>query len=569
MKIGYLPVGIVCSLLGTVFFQSEIPDVSKSVQAFSTTMCGGTPSGDLLPQADGKFVTVLPGWGNYSYKISTASDSAQFYFDQGLNMYYSYHMKEALASFKEAARLDPTSPMTYWGQALTMGPYYNATHSYMKPEGLDVALAAMNQNMGNGTEKEKELIRAMNIRYDASKGGSATKASDSAYAAQIRTLIVQYADDQDIKALYIDAVMLMHAWDFWDQEGNAKPWTDEVVKLSEAVLKENPNHPAVLHYHIHLTEASRNPEVALKNADALRVLLPGVPHMVHMASHEYQRNSRYADGVTVNTLADSNLTNYDKLAPHLNLNKFSSHYFAVQTYCAFSGAMYEAGMKSANKCRKSVKPTAENPYDQYLFMMPVLTQVRMGKWEEILNDQTVLDEKWSYALILQHFAKGLASIYVGKNADAKRHFGELRSRMGDPNLKTRRIPFNSTYQTAVIAEHILKGCLEFALKNENKGLESFKIAIEAEDQLIYTEPNDWPLPARQVLGKYFLDSKKYKEAEEIFNADLAINPGNGWSSLGLYHALIAQGKSDGLQAAKDHYTLAFAHADTKPTGPSW
>src|SRR6266566_4775952 len=68
---------------------------------------GCAPPPDLIamrPDEHGKFAPLFPGWGHYTYKVHTNSDSAQLYFDQGLNLYYSYHLTEALASFKEAAR---------------------------------------------------------------------------------------------------------------------------------------------------------------------------------------------------------------------------------------------------------------------------------------------------------------------------------------------------------------------------------------------------------------------------------------------------------------------------------
>src|SRR4051794_26336016 len=68
--------------------------------------CAPSPPQDLIADENGKFIPVLPGWGNHNYVISTKDDSTQFYFNQGLNLYYSYHLKEALASFKEAARFD-------------------------------------------------------------------------------------------------------------------------------------------------------------------------------------------------------------------------------------------------------------------------------------------------------------------------------------------------------------------------------------------------------------------------------------------------------------------------------
>src|SRR5690606_25525048 len=78
---------------------------------------GCAPPGAVLTPisyADRKIVP-LPGWGNHSWKITSASDSAQFYFDQGLNLFYSFHIQESRASFEEAIRHDPDCAMAYWG----------------------------------------------------------------------------------------------------------------------------------------------------------------------------------------------------------------------------------------------------------------------------------------------------------------------------------------------------------------------------------------------------------------------------------------------------------------------
>ena len=62
---------------------------------------------DWLEETD---IPPIPGVGIYKWKISTKSDSAQFYFNQGINMYYSFHIIEAMASFKKAEKFDKNSP---------------------------------------------------------------------------------------------------------------------------------------------------------------------------------------------------------------------------------------------------------------------------------------------------------------------------------------------------------------------------------------------------------------------------------------------------------------------------
>ena len=81
-------------------------------------------------------IPPIAGAGNYKWKISTTSDSAQFYFNQGINMYYSFHIIEGMASFKKAARFDPNSAMLYWAQALAYGPNINDVGYAASPEAL-------------------------------------------------------------------------------------------------------------------------------------------------------------------------------------------------------------------------------------------------------------------------------------------------------------------------------------------------------------------------------------------------------------------------------------------------
>ena len=48
--------------------------------------------------------------------------------------------------------------------------------------------------------------------------------------------------------------------------------------------------------------------------------MPGVAHMIHMSSHEYERNGYFALGVDVNDRADEDLMRYKSLAINLKLS---------------------------------------------------------------------------------------------------------------------------------------------------------------------------------------------------------------------------------------------------------
>lgn len=81
-------------------------------------------------ETNGEFAVLIDGLGNYSRPISTKSELAQKFFDQGLRLVYGYYSPEATASFKEAVRHDPDNPMPYWGLALNPN-HPGAVHLYI------------------------------------------------------------------------------------------------------------------------------------------------------------------------------------------------------------------------------------------------------------------------------------------------------------------------------------------------------------------------------------------------------------------------------------------------------
>lgn len=532
--------------------------------------CAAAATEDFHPGEDGKYIPAMPGWGNHFYKVNTSDDSAQYYFNQGLTMYYSYHAREAIASFKEAARFDNTCAMAYWGQALAMGPGYNSSYGYHMGKNVPGVVTEMSKAAAYASSKEKELIAVMQTRYNISDTSDVQrKQLNEAYAEGMKQLMLKYPDDNDIKALYVDAIMLIHAWNFWNPDGSPQPWTDELVMLCESILKNDPKHPGALHYHVHVTEASHNPQVALSSADSLKNLFPGVAHMIHMSSHEYERSGLYATGVEVNEKADADLVNYKSLANNVKLSAHVAHYFAVGAYCALSGGMYKEAMSFAERCRTVLKPDYENTGDQYLYMLPQITQVRLGKWQEIIASTDKPDDQWTYAIILYNFAKGMAYAHTGDIAMAQQHLAMLREKDADTILKVRDYPFNTPYEAVVIAENILSANILFAEKKYEAALNEIQKAINVESKMIYAEPRDWMLPARQYLGAFLLQMNRPEHAEKIYREDQKYNPGTGWSLLGLYQSLMAQHRETEAATYRQQYLVSFSRAAEIPPASAY
>lgn len=127
-------------------------------QTFSQISFCGTP---FSPDSLSRPVVLHAGFGDLSYPISTSNTQSQRFFDQGLRLIYAFNHVEALRSFQEASRQDPTSAMTYWGQALALGPNINDWNpADREAEAFRVIKKALELSK-KIPAKERDLILAM------------------------------------------------------------------------------------------------------------------------------------------------------------------------------------------------------------------------------------------------------------------------------------------------------------------------------------------------------------------------------------------------------------------------
>jgi hypothetical protein len=68
---------------------------------------------------------LLDGLGSYRRQVTTTSEGTQRYFDQGLNLLFAFNHDAAARSFRQAATLDPSCAMAWWGVAIAQGPHIN------------------------------------------------------------------------------------------------------------------------------------------------------------------------------------------------------------------------------------------------------------------------------------------------------------------------------------------------------------------------------------------------------------------------------------------------------------
>lgn len=525
---------------------------------------------DWLEESD---IPPIPGAGIYKWHISTANDSAQFYFNQGINMYYGFHIIESMASFKKAAKFDLSCAMIHWAQALTYGPNINDFGYRASPE----ALAALNnaQRLSpSASPFEKALIDAMSVRYTADSADATRATLNQAYTDKMKEVAAAFQDNADAMALYADAMMLQHPWDLWNNDGTPKAWTPLIRETLEKIIAQFPDHPGANHYYIHVMEPSPYADKALPSAAKLGITNPGLSHLVHMPSHIYLRTGMYQQGVDVNIKAVSSYKKSIPLyAPVTGADfLYIIHNLHMKTNNAMLAGQYKTSIGAANETVASIQPdylqipAPLGNYVQYIHSTPVLVYVRFGKWAELMK-MTKPDKSLSYSSIMYHFGRGMALANLQKLAEAKQELASLQESMKDTSLNIPFTPFSAAIESAAVAENLLAGTIALKEKKYSEAIVAFEEAAVTEETMVYNEPRDWLLNPKHYLGNAYLKANRAKDAAETFERDLLNNRENGWALYGLWQAFSKQRKTTDAAKVMVRYKKAFSKADIKLTAP--
>ena len=527
-----------------------------------------TPSSLAANNTDNTTVPLLKNISNYHHPISTKSQLAQRYFDQGLIFTYGFNHAEAARSFAQAATLDTNCAMCYWGIALVKGPNINANMEDSDVLEAGEALQKAIELSQNATPQEKDYIQAVAKRYPP-QAVADRKSFDIAYAKAMGELYKRYPDDLDAATLFAEAQMDIMPWDYWTKEGEAKPETKQILATLESVLKRNPNHPGANHMYIHAVEASPNPQLAIASADRLGNLVPEAGHLVHMPSHIYIRVGRYHDAVVANQraiVADQHYITQCHAQGFYNLAYMPhNHHFllAAATMDGESKLAIKAARHTVAMVDQKLMHLPEYATLQHYYSMLLYTLTKFGKWDEILQEKAPAVDL-IYSTGVWHYARGIAFTGKGELKKAAQELEQLQLIANDPSLEKVVIwGINSSVSLMEIASHVLAG--EIAAKQEDyqKAISQLSQAVEVEDNLRYDEPSTWYSSVRQSLGAVLLAANRPQDAETAYREDLKRNPENGWSLFGLAQSLKTQGKIKEAQQVEVAFQKAWKYADVK------
>jgi len=510
---------------------------------------------------------LLEGMDAIDYKITTNDTLVQRYFNQGMTLAYGFNHAEAARSFYYATKLDPKCAMAFWGYAYVLGPNYNAGMEADNYERAYDAIQTAVKLSENATEKEKQFIAAMALRYSPEAPEDRVEL-DTKYSEALEKLYTQYPNDTEISALYAESLMNLHPWDLNEKDGSEKPWTKEIVSLLEKLIEQNPDHPGAHHFYIHAVEASNTPERSNISAKAFDDgLVSGSGHLLHMPSHVYIRTGEYHKGTLSNIAAvkaDSTYVTSCHAQGAYPLAYYPHNYHFMAATATLEGNSHWA-MLGAQKVSEHVHPEIMKEPGwgtlQHYYTIPYYVAVKFKKWDDILNMKLDTYEL-KYPKAIRHYAEGMAYLGKGDVEKSKQELIHLLELAKDESLKDVTVwDINSVYDLVQIAAKVLESELWASESDYATSILLLKEAVAIEDTLNYNEPPDWFFSVRHHLGRIQSLDGQHTAAIETYQEDLNRLPKNGWAYKGMLDAYESLNDSENTERIKTLFEESWQHAD--------
>jgi tetratricopeptide (TPR) repeat protein len=550
-------------------------------------MChGAAVSGSLIPPEQLPSPVRMTGIGNSSMKIR-ASEEAQAWFNQGLNLLHDFWDYEAARAFEQAVRTDPKCAMCYWG--LYQAEVFGSADVPAGQRALDRAVAlkkhvrkAERLYIEAAVAEHKAALDAMGPTVLPKKTVVSKDAPhvDSAETKLYRRLVA--LEPRDVQASIFLAESLR---DGFDEKGEPRAGTAEAQRILQSILKEHPNDSAANHYWIHAVEAGNRPELALASAKKLGMLTPASGHMVHMPGHIFYRTGDYEsarEAFLASMHVDEEYMRTQKVGVADDWNYVHNLMYLIADEME-AGRFHEAMQisKKLRDARGDVGPTLyrQTPRDgltRISVELPVL--LRAGAWTSAAERL----ERGSQDAALKNLEELRVSMldYVRGMEALDRHdvkFAEARSDALDAAVKqkpaedakdmqlgmsmSKDAMAKPVYSYLDVAAMELRGSVLLAQGQAEQSGAMFAKATEAERDLGYREPPFYIRPVEEARGDALLRARRYDEAKQAYEAALKQRPESGFALYGVAQA--DAGARRTAEATKDyaHLLNAWANAD--------
>ena len=158
---------------------------------------GHSAHGEAFDEGPRQAATLLPGMGNVHFPVTTKSEEAAKFFDQGVGQLHGFWYYEAERSFRQVLKLDPDCAMAYWG--LTLANQHNNKRS---AEFIKKAL----EKKDKVSPREQAWIAAYHAAFNDAKG--VTNEERTKLVKALEKIVFEFPEDTEARAF-----LVLQIWD--------------------------------------------------------------------------------------------------------------------------------------------------------------------------------------------------------------------------------------------------------------------------------------------------------------------------------------------------------------------
>ena len=518
------------------------------------------PSATLPPPA------LMDGIGDAKMSITTDSELAGKYFNQGLNLLHCFWDFEAYRAFKEAIRQDETAAMAYWGLFISLN--YNPSELF---EERRAALERAKALAPQASLRERRYIGAIS-QFDA-KG-------PTAYIRAMEALVKTHPEDLQAKLILVKHLVADTGGQYPEPGGGTGNAFEHAAKLLRPLLGAHPDSAAINHYWIHAHEPGPTPEAALVSAEKLVRLAPKAGHMLHMPGHIYYLIGDYEkanEAFQASLRFDRAYMEATGVGPVDNWNYTHNLDYMVAA-CAEDGRYKEclryAEIMHALPVEHERSKAVGLGYVVYgARTAPARLHLRYGQWqaaasslEKTLGEGNLPSQQAAdYLGGLLAYARGMAAAEGGDLARAGASFQEL---LGVSMELTRQEAGTGSDWFFDVARRILTvGAVELggtlmSLQGQyDQAIGQLERAIQMEHILGYGEPPHYTRPVHESLAAVYLRAGKWDQAQHAYEQSLEVRPNNGHAWFGIARSHEQAGRKSEARVAYQRFLEVWRRAD--------
>lgn len=508
-----------------------------------------TPSNELkiLGLKRGDIVTCGPAdkeFGSVGFETSLTGKAKQN-FDLAIALLHSFEYDEAEKMFAAVIDEEAQSAMAYWGVAMSN---YHPLWSPPNGEELEKGskAVAIAQSIKQKSKRESAYIDAIAAFYkDHDKIDHRSRTMH--FEKAMEKVYTEFPNDKEASVFY--ALALVASADPSDKTFQNQKKAGDILN---ALYKDQPNHPGVVHYIIHAYDSPELAEMGLEAAKKYASVAPSSAHALHMPSHIFTRLGLWDECIKSNHASVSSAQCYAKQTGIKGHWDEELHGLDYLVYAYLQKGDNKSAKQQVDYLQSISEVSPTNFKVAYVFAASPSRYVLENKmWEEAANlkmhpaNLKWDDYPWQKAII--HFTRAMGAINTGKKDLAKKEQDEL------DRLHNKLIEQKDKYKATQV-EIQIKTADAWSLFKDGKKEEALKLMIEAADLEDKTEKHPVTpgavIPAREFLGDMLLQMNRPGEALVAYEANLKKNRNR---LNGLNGAALAAEKSNRIDKAKEYY----------------